>query len=59
MVTHRPLCWRTGKIGYGSREHAVRKLERNQRRFRPAQQRVYECEFCERWHVTSQLPRGS
>lgn len=49
-------CKQTGKRGYATREDALVTLSQASRS--KAVQRVYRCEFCSRWHLTSQQKRG-
>lgn len=45
-------CERTGKRGYASKPDALTIASRTSRSRKP--QRPYQCEFCDRWHLTGQ-----
>jgi hypothetical protein len=46
-----------GKRRYRSRGEALRVRNRRQRCGATKQLRAYQCDFCHRWHLTSQKPR--
>lgn len=47
------ICERTGKRGYKTRDQAEASIVRNGEYLRP-----YRCEFCHRFHLTSEPPRS-
>lgn len=49
-------CAVTSKRGFSSKEDALAELGNASRK--KATQRVYRCEFCSRWHLTSKPQRG-
>lgn len=51
----RPACPRTGKRAYPTRGAALAAIVRGT--YAGATLRPYRCEFCRRWHLTSQPKR--
>lgn len=55
--TSSAVCQSTGKPIYRDRiaaELSLEKIQRFARRTVHSEKRSYECEFCHRWHLTSQ-----
>jgi ribosomal protein L37AE/L43A len=49
-------CWKTGKVGYRTAKKARRFAERGTQ-MQGQMLTVYECPFCDRYHLTKQAPR--
>lgn len=57
----RGRCERTGKVPYGTEDAALRVIQKMWASPKPGKTlpcRAYQCEFCNRWHTTSQAKRG-
>jgi hypothetical protein len=48
-----PQCPETGKLSYPSRDAAAQ--SRGSRRNKGRKMRVYMCEYCHRWHLSSEV----
>jgi hypothetical protein len=50
------VCPQTSKVGYRSKRKALKFAERSTQ-ITGLRLYVYDCRFCDRWHMTSQVAR--